>query len=239
MMWLRTAFVGGALLASLACVAVAQETASAPTPEDRVAMVKSSFTASKAALLKYEWIETVALSLKGEEKVRQQYQCYYGAEGALQKVPVAADAKEDKKRGLRGKVAESKTAELEASLKDAVALLSQYAPLDPARIQAAKDAGNVSVSMPGADGRVRVTMKNYLKPGDAVEIEIDTAKNTLQTVSITTFVEQAKEKSPVSAKVIYAAFQDGTIYPAKEALEIKAQSLNVDVQNSGYRKQGQ
>ena len=64
---------------------------------------------------------------------------------------------------------------------------------------------------------------------------MDTTKNTLQTVSITTFVEQAKGKSPVSAKVVYAALEDGTIYPAKEALEISAQKLKVDIQNSGYR----
>jgi hypothetical protein len=235
-MWLRMSLVGGVLLGSLAGVAVAQE--SAPSPQDRVEMVKQSLVASKAALKQYEWVETVALSLSGEEKVRQQYRCYYGAEGALQKVPLAADAQEAKKRGVRGKVAESKKAELQASLKAAVDLLHQYSPLDPARIQAAKAAGNVSVSLPGADGRVRITIKNYLKPEDEVGVEADAAKNTLQVVSITSFVEQAKEKSPVSAKVTYAALADGTLYPAKEVLEISVQKLKVDVQNSGYRKQG-
>jgi hypothetical protein len=238
-MWLRMAMINGVLLGSFACVAVAQEAAPTTAPEDRVAIVKDSFVASKEALRQYEWIETVALSLGGEEKIRQQYRCYFGAEGALQKVPVAADAKEEKKRGLRGKVVESKQNELKASLKGAMDLLRQYVPLDPVKIQAAKDAGNVSVSVPAADGLVRITIKNYLKPGDEVGIEMDTAKNTLQTVSVTTFVEQAKEKNPVSAKVSYAALQDGTIYPVKEALAISAQGLNVDVQNSGYRKQGQ
>ena len=117
-------------------------------------------------------------------------------------------------------------------------LLQQYAPLDPARIQAAKDAGNVSVSVPSANGQVRVTMKNYLKPGDQVEIELDSAKNTVQGVAITSFLEQEKAKSPVTAKVSYAALADGTCYPAKETLEISAQSLKVDVQNSGYKKKG-
>ncbi len=238
-MWLKTVSVAGAFLGTLACVAAAQEAAPAASPQDRVEMVKESFGASKAALRQYEWIETVALSLNGEEKVRQQYKCYYGAEGTLQKVPVAADAKEEQKRGLRGKVIENKKAELEASLKEAVGLLRQYAPLDPARLQAAKDAGNVSVSLPGADGHIRVTIKSYLKPGDEVTVELDAAKNTLQGVSITSFVEQAKEKSPVSGKVSYAALADGTIYPAKEAVAISAQGLTVDVQNSGYRKQGQ
>jgi hypothetical protein len=236
-MRLRSSLVSVVISGLLVCVAVAQQ--SAPSPQDRVEMMKQSFVTSKAALRQYEWVETVALSLSGEEKVRQQYKCYYGAEGALQKVPVAADAQEAKKRGLRGKAAESKKAELQASLKAAVGLLQQYAPLDPAKIQAARSAGNISVSLPAADGRVRITIKDYLKPGDEVGVEVDGTRNLVQAVSIKSFVEQGKDKSPVSANVTYAALADRTSYPAKETLEISAQKLKVDIQNSGYRKQSQ
>jgi hypothetical protein len=232
-MRLKAGFFGGVLLALLAGAALAQ-----PAPsEDRVEMVKQSFATSQAALRQYGWVETIALSLSGEEKVRQQYQCYYGAEGKLQKVPVAADAKEDKKRGLRGKVADSKKAELETAIKDATALLDQYTPLDPAKLQAAKAAGNVSVSTPDAKGRAHVTVKDYLKPGDQVVVEVDATKNTLQSVAISSFVEKDKAKSPVAAKVSYAALADGTIYPATQTLDLTAQKLKVDVQNSGYKKQ--
>jgi hypothetical protein len=227
--------IGVAVLGSLTMGAMAQ--GSAPAAPDRVEMLKGSMAASKKALRQYEWIETVALSLSGEEKVRQQNRCYYGADGALQKVPVAPSAKEESKRGLRGKVVESKKAELAASIKAASELLHQYAPLDPAKIQAAKTAGNVSVSVPGADGRITVTIKNYLKPGDEIGVVVDGTKNTPQTISITSFVEQGKDKSPVSAKVTYAALADGTLYPAKESVAISAQKLNVDIQNSGYRRQ--
>lgn len=232
--------VGVALAASVTCVAVAQEAAPAPKSVDQVAMVKESLAASKVALKQYEWIETTALSLKGEEKVRQQYRCYYGAEGAMQKVPLAPDAKEEKKRGLRGKAVEAKKAELQASMKDAIALLRQYAPLDPARIQAAKDAGNVSVSTPDPDGAIKVIIKNYLKAGDEVTIDIDGTKNTLKGFGISSYVGDAtaKEKGPVTGKIGYAALPDGTLYPAKETVEISAQGLSIDVQNSGYKKQG-
>ena len=116
-------------------------------PADRVAQIKESLAASKAALKGYEWVETTAVSLDGEEKARLENRCYYGAEGTLQKVPASPDAKEEKKkRGLRGKAIENKKEELQASMKEAIALLRQYAPLDPAKIQAAKEAGNVSVS---------------------------------------------------------------------------------------------
>jgi len=238
-MWLRSGFIGAVLLGSLAGVAAAQEPASGTQPGDRVEMLKQSFVASKTALRQYEWIETVAMSLSGEEKVRQQFTCYYGADGALQKVPVAADAKEAQKRGVRGKVADNKKAEIQASLKSATALLALYVPLDPAKIQAAKAAGNVSVSLPGADGSVTVTIKNYLKPGDEVAARVDAAKNTLQAVTISTFDDSGKEKSPVTGNVTYAALGDGTLFPAKQALGISSQNLKIDVQNSGYRKRAQ
>jgi hypothetical protein len=215
---------------------LAQAQEPAQTPEGRIDAVKQSLVTSKSALKSYEWIETTALSLSGEEKVRQQYRCYHGADGALQKVPVAADAKEGKKRGLKGKVAENKKAEFEASLKAAAKVLHEYAPLDPAKLQAAKAAGNVSVSVPGANGRVQITIKNYLKPGDVVGVEVDVATNTISAVSITTTMDDGKTKSPVAAMVSYAALADGTLYPAKESLELSAQSLKVDIQNSGYKK---
>ena len=72
----RWVVVATALLGSLASAALAQE----PAASDRVEMVKQSFTTSQAALRQYGWVETVVLTLSGEEKVRQQYQCYYGAE---------------------------------------------------------------------------------------------------------------------------------------------------------------
>ncbi len=227
--------IAAVLVAFAATSAVAQDQAS----PDRIEQVKQSFTASKQALRGYEWIETVALSLSGEEKVRQQYTCYYGAEGRLQKVPVAPDVKEEKKRGLRGKVADSKKAELQASLKSAIALLDQYTPLDPAKIQAAKAAGNVSVSVPGADGVVRVTIKSYHQPGDQVEVHIDGNQGVIKAVGVNSEIQGEKSKSPVAAKVTYGTLQDGTLYPASETLDMSAQGLKVDVTNSGYKKHAQ
>jgi len=235
-MSLRMSLAAAMVLGLSATIAQAQEPA--PSNEARIEAMKQSLVASKATLKQYEWIETMALSLSGEEKVKQQNTCYYGADGALQKVPVAADAKEDKKRGLRGKVADSKKEEFTAAIKSATGLMHQYSPLDPAKIQAAKAAGNVSVSVPGADGKVRVTIKNYLKPGDEVGIVADAAKNTLQSVTIKSAIEDGKDKNPVTGSVTYAALTDGTPYPAKQTLEISAQKLKVDIQNSGYRKHG-
>ena len=55
----------------------------APTPEERVAALKKSLADSQAQLRRYQWIETTVISLKGEEKSRQQQNVYYGADGKL------------------------------------------------------------------------------------------------------------------------------------------------------------
>ena len=260
-MKIKAAITGVALFTSVACVAWAQETAppastpAATTPQaaapaeatpaapaaqpgDRIEQIKASLAASKAALKSYEWVETTAVSMGGEEKARLEKRCYYGAEGTLQKVPLGPEKEDKKKRGLRGKAIENKKEEIQGSVKEAIALLRQYAPLDPAKIEAAKGAGNLSVSTPAPDGGIKVTIKSYLKPGDEVTIDIDGAKNTLKGFGISSYVEDAKEKSPVTAKVGYGALADGTLYPAKESLVIAAQKLSIDIQNSGYKKQG-
>lgn len=217
--------------------AAAAVTPAPATPEDRIDAVKQSLATSETALKQYSWSQKVALSMKGEEKARKDFKCSYGADGKLQKAPAAAAGEEPKKKkGIRGKIAGNKMEDMEAALKASMALIDQYSPLEAARLQTAKSTGNVSVSVPGADNRVRITIKNYLKPGDVVELEVDGAKNTLQSVSITSNMEQGDVKGPVAAKVTYAAMADGTVYPATQVLDLKAQELKIDVENSSYTK---
>ena len=222
--------------AAQAAPAAAAETPAAITPESRIDAVKNSLAGSEGALKQFEWSQKVALSVKGEEKARKDFKCSYGADGKVQKAPVAPAGEEPKKKkGLRGKVAGNKMEDMEAALKASTALIDQYTPLEAARVQTAKNSGNVSVSVPGADNRVRITIKNYMKPGDVVELEVDGAKNTLQSVAITSAME-GDVKGPVHAKVTYAAMADGTLYPAQQVLDLKAQNLKIDVENSSYTK---
>jgi hypothetical protein len=64
--------------------------AQSPEIQQRVAALKESAAKDQQSIRQYEWIETTVISLKGEEKSRQQKRCYYGAEGSLQKVTESA-----------------------------------------------------------------------------------------------------------------------------------------------------
>ena len=64
-------------------------------------------------------VTRTVVSVKGEEKSRQMNRCYHGADGKVQKIPLTTPEPPKKKRGLRGKIAESKQEELTDYMKDA------------------------------------------------------------------------------------------------------------------------
>jgi len=232
-------FVTAGTISLLAATAiVAQQPAAPAGGTDHVAAIKQSLGKSAAALKQYQWVETTVVSIKGEEKSRTQNNCFYGADGKVQKTPVAAAPAEDskKKRGLRGKIVENKKEEISASTKEAVALVKQYVPPDPARIQAAKDAGKLSVTPPDAKGMVAVVIKDYLKAGDSLTITVNAATDTISGLTVATFTDSAKDA--VGLKVSWGSFPDGTVYVATIHLDVAAQNLAVAIENSGYKKLG-
>src|SRR5258708_10168860 len=139
---LRSGLLAGACIITL-LLAPAIMRSQSPEIQQRVAALKQSVARDQQNLRQYEWIETTVISLKGEQKSSQQKQCYYGAEGSLQKVTMSVSPQPEKKRGLRGRVIENKKEELTDYMKQAIALVKSYVPPEPAKIQAAKDAGQV------------------------------------------------------------------------------------------------
>lgn len=203
--------------------------------DDRVEALKTSLKTGLAQQRSYEWIETTAVSIKGEEKKRTENRCYYGADGKLEKVPVETDAAAGKTpHGIRGKAVENKKEEIGDTAKAASALMHQYVPLDPARVQAAKDAGKISVSAPDPSGQVQVKISDYLKPGDSVTVSVDAAKNTLLGIAVNSYMKDAADT--VTMKSTLAALGDGTVYPATVTMDIKSENLTVAIENSGYKK---
>ena len=232
-------FVTAGTISLLAATAiVAQQPAAPAGGTDHVAAIKQSLGKSAAALKQYQWVETTVVSIKGEEKSRTQNNCFYGADGKVQKTPVAAAPAEDskKKRGLRGKIVENKKEEISESTKEAVALVKQYVPPDPARIQAAKDAGKLSIIPPDAKGMVAVVIKDYLKVGDSLTITVNAATDVISSVTVATFTDSAKDA--VGLKVSWGSFPDGTVYVATIHLDVAAQNLAVAIENTGYKKVG-
>ena len=129
------------------------------TPDQIVAALKQNLAESQKRLRQYEWIETTVISLKGEEKSRKQQRVFYGADGKLTKLPLGepppqAASGDGGRRGGRAKerIVENKKNEMQEYMEKAAALIHQYVPPSPERIQQAKDAGNVQLQ-PQPDGK--------------------------------------------------------------------------------------
>lgn len=216
----------------------------APSPEERVAALKKSLGENAAKLRGYEWVETTIISLKGEEKARKQQRCYYGADGKVQKVPIAdaapkAEAAPSGGRGGRrggGKVkeniVENKKDDMKEYMERAAALIHQYVPPAPDKIQAVKDAGKLKIA-PVESGKVRLELPDYVQPGDKLTIDVNAAANSLAAVNVASYLD--KKEDTVTLDVKFATLPDGTSYTGQTTLDAKAKNITVVIQNSGYR----
>ncbi len=230
-------FVTTGALSLLAVTAiVAQQPAAPAAGTDHVAAIKQSLQQSAAALRQYQWVETTTVSMKGEQKSQTQANCYWGADGVLQKTPVTAPPPEKKKRGLRGKAAENKKEEISDATTEATALVKQYVPPDPALIQAAKDTGRLTLTPPDPTGKVVVVIKDYRKPGDSLTIVLNVATSSLASLAVATYTDSAKDA--VKLNVTFGTLADGTVYQPAIQLDVASQSLGIAIQNTGYKKLG-
>jgi len=229
----------GIILTTLAALLLASSgivfaQAQQPSILERVVALKASLAASRANLKHYEWIETTVISLNGEEKSSKQQRCYYGADGKLQKVEISASPPPARKFGLRGLIAEHKKEELTDYMKNAVSLVRSYVPPNPAKIQAAKDAGKVSLDVLEPNKGIRLNFRDYQKPGDNLGVGLNLMDNRVMGVTVSTYLDDAKDAVMLDARM--GQLDDGTTYTSDITLDAPAKSLRVTVQNSGYRK---
>jgi hypothetical protein len=218
--------------------------AQAPAAPDRAAAVKQALADNQGVLRQYTWIETTEISLKGEEKKEEQKQCYYGADGKVQKtsVPGAAAAGQPAEQDGRGrggrlkkKVVANKIEEMKEYIGRVVALVHQYVPPDGQKLQAAQAAGNLTIQP--SQGVTMLTAKDYIKAGDSVSLGFDATAKKFDSFSVKSYVEKPKEDD-VTLAVTFARLVDGTSYPQQIVLDIAAKKLQVKITNSGYKKMG-
>jgi hypothetical protein len=214
----------------------------AQAPEDRSAAIKEALAKNQAALRQYTWIETTTISLKGEVKKKEQKQCSYGPDGKVQKVPIPGQAApqqaQQKGGGRRGgrlkeEIVENKVEELTEYMEQAAALVHQYVPPDPQKIQAAQGAGNVSVQPAG--GVTTLNVKSYVKPGDSLALGFDPAAKAMRSYAVQSYVEKPKDDD-LTLTVKFNSLPDGTSYPETVVLDVTAKKVVVTITNSGYKK---
>jgi len=208
-----------------------------PTPQQRVAMLKSWLQASQMQMRAYEWVETTAIAKGGEEKSRKQNQVYYGADGKLQKIPIGSQPESSGPRGpMRKRAAANAKEDLTEYMQQAAQLVHAYVPPDSNRIQQSVDSGKFSMNMTEPGRRVRLDFNDYLKSGDRLSVDIEMPTNRLLGMHVSSYLETPKD--PVQLDVTMGLLPDGTIYTAVTKLAAPAKDITVTIENSGHRRTG-
>ena len=223
------------LTVSLAGVGLSQAGGGNPELKQKIAALKQSAAANQQRLHKYQWTEVQQVTLKGETKPQQQFMCQYGPDGQVQKYPMGEQQQPSGGR-IKQKMIAKKKEEMADYMGDVKSLLAQYVPPNPQKIQAAAQAGNVSISRDAAAGLVNLAFKDYAQPGDQMTIAFDPAAKKIASLSANTYMGQAKDA--VTLTVDFSSLPDGTNYAEKTVLNAAAKQMIVTTINTNYRKMG-
>jgi len=207
--------------------------------EQRVAAFKRAVQQSMAGLHKYEWIETTTVSLKGEVKSQKINRCYYGADGRIQKVPMGEasppqEQSSGRRRGrIKSRIIAKKTGEMTDYMKQAVSLVHQYVPPDPALIAYSKDAKRMAVEPVEPNRVIRVSFHDFIKAGDLLSGTLNVQANAILEINVSTWLES--QQDGITLAVGFTQLPDGTSYTSRTVLNAPSKHIQVVVENSGHR----
>jgi hypothetical protein len=201
--------------------------------QEKLATVKESVARNQAALHQYSWTEHTDIVLKGEVKKTKDELCRYGPDGKVAKTPIGTPAPEKHLRGMKKRIVEKKVGELEEYMDRAVALIHNYVPPSPQKMQEAFQVGSASLGQAGP-GKIQLLFKGYVKPGDSLVFSFDSATKALTNISVNSYLDD--QKDTVSMDVGFQTLPDGTNYVATTVLNASAKSVQVKVTNANYQK---
>jgi hypothetical protein len=205
----------------------------------KLAALKQSAAANKEKLRHYQWVETQQITLKGEQKPEKVFQCTYGTNGQVQKVPLGAQpqAQQSGRRhggALRQHIVEKKTEEMKQYMQQVKSLLALYVPPNPQLIQQAMTKKNVTVEKNMGSSGVQAVFKNYAKQGDTMTIGFDPTTRKITSINVNTYMDEPKDA--VTLAVQMASLPDGANYAQQSVLNATAKQLQVTTTNSNYAK---
>ncbi len=229
---IRLGLAGALVIAFAAAGRVAIAQSPQLRVQDRIAALDSLLTDSQAALRHYEWIETTIITLHGQVQSRRQERCHYGPDGILKKDAVYSSELPGAEPREAARAIRKPTALAEAT-QNVLSLARSYLPLNPTDMQAARRAARVRVVVLQPGKRARVTVTDYYKVGDEVEIEVDLAENRILRVNVATYLDSIMDVVSVNATM--GQLVGGAAYPATIMLEERTRALNVAVQDTSYR----
>ncbi len=204
-----------------------------PELQQKLAEIKAASAANKQALAHYTWQEQQTTSIKGDVKKQQVFQVSVGPDGQQQKTQIGGSQAAPPSGGrLKQHVVEKKTAEFKDYGEQIADLAKQYTQPDPEKLQAAYQAGNISL-VPGGDGEIKLVIKNYVKPGDSMTLVFNRQQKAIQSVQVASYLDSPSDAVTIAAQ--FAKLPDGTNHVASTQINGVSKQLTVVTQNSNYQ----
>ncbi|RNC68225.1 MAG: hypothetical protein ED859_10795 [Desulfuromonadales bacterium] len=205
-----------------------------PTAAERVIAVKAHLAESQTVLRQYQWVETTSVSVKGVEKSRTQKVCSYDADGVVRKVPVNPQdlsRRDNLARQLDN--AEMNKEGITVDMESAKRLVHTYIPLNPNGLQEVVDKGKLSFNEtdPGKQGRL--TIRDFLKRGDQVDLDLEMSSNRPLSLNINSYFDDAKNER-VTLAVTFGSLYGRATFAREIVLNAAEKKLNVTVRNTDY-----
>jgi len=227
------------LVASIFAIGAARAQ-SAPNPDlqKKVAALKEALAKNKQALAQYTWVEEDTISLKGEQKKKEQFQVTVDPDGKQHKEPLNLPDQPQSSAGRGGRlkqhVVEKKTEEYKQYADQIRDLLQQYVPPDKDAIEFARVKGNISVE-PQADGQYKIVISGYKREGDNVTLVVDGTHNNVASLSIASYLNQ-DPKDAVNVSVHFEALPNGPNHVASLVVNGVSKQLTIAIKNGNYQK---
>ena len=232
---------------SLAASAIAIATASIrpavaqnPDVQKKIADLKESLAKNKQALAQYTWVEEDTISIKGEQRKKEQFQVSIDSDGKQRKSPINLPDQPQSSGGRGGRlkqhVVEKKVEEYKEYADQIRDLLQQYVPPDKDRLEFARVKGNVHVQPPAdASGQYTIVISGYIREGDNVTLVIDGTRKNVVSLSIASYLNQ-DPKDAVTVSAHFAALPNGPNHVASLVVNGVSKQLTIAIANGNYQK---
>jgi hypothetical protein len=228
-----------ALTAAVAAVSVAARAQQGPMIREaiqrKLAAIKESAAANKAALRQYAWTETVVITARGEARPAKQFMCKYGPDGNVVRTPMGPPQEQQKAGPLKQRMMEKARDEFEAEMQKIRATIGLYVPPDGQKMEQAFQAGNANIDRPGA-GEGGLDFKNYAKPGDSMALDFNMNTKKLAALNVNSYLDDPSQAMTLAVQ--FASLPDGTNYPANITIQVPSKNMAVNIANSNYQKVG-
>jgi len=175
--------------------------------------------------MKYSWTRRTEVKVKGEVKTTATELVRFTVDGEIQTTPISQDQAKGP-RGVRGKVAKKKGAEMKDWMADLGEVLEQYSLPTPESLTAFLDKAKVEK---GEDG-VTLSAVNVVVPVDSMAMFLD------QDLKLTkTEVTTEHDGADVRLTTDHATTPDGLDYVARTVITVPGKGVEMTVENFSYQ----